>query len=122
MNLEKLRKAAELMREALAELDPSTEHQGASGGCGADESQTVLRSTFANGEYMIAGVNHCPASDKWNCKYCRQVATCEENRRAVMQATANRMVRLEGPRTTGADCGRALPGWGCRPLPGWICG
>lgn len=35
MNLEKLRKATELMREALADLDLSTESQGASGGCGA---------------------------------------------------------------------------------------
>lgn len=107
MNLEKLRKATELMREALDEIDPSTGDQGASGGCGAETlaqpvrmplpaghgdtydrlvggSLTETGAPLANDEaMMIAGVDHCPGSDKWNCKYCRQVKTCEENRRIM---------------------------------------
>lgn len=42
MNVDKLRKAAEMILEALGEDDPSTGSQGASGGCGAKSMEETV--------------------------------------------------------------------------------
>lgn len=57
------------------------------------------------GKETRAGVNQppvCTNSDSWNCKYCRQAATCEALNAAGDRA--NGRVPLVGPVDKGAPC------------------
>ena len=57
--------------------------------------------------------NDCPASDKWNCKYCRKVATCtlhSEQKPAEVPSTPAAEWRVNGepdPHGSHYDCERA---------------
>ena len=58
--------------------------------------------------------NDCPASDKWNCKYCEQVKTCtlhsEPKPKAEVPSTPAAEWRINGesdPHSSHYDCERA---------------